>query len=198
MLGPIGTFGTPGVTGASFVPTGAVLPFFGTKAPSGYLFCDGSSVSRGAYPALFSVMGTSCGTTNNGTFNIPDLRGFFLRGADSMGTAAGATGRDPNAASRGPLNAGGNTGNNLGSAQTDATDINGLGIADPTHTHLYTNPSAPTNIAYLAGASPTTLSAVATVTPNSPVSSSVTGVTISSADAETRPLNVYCFYIIKT
>jgi microcystin-dependent protein len=49
--------------------------------PSGYLWCDGSAVSRTAYPALFAAISTVWGTGDGSTtFNLPDLRGLFLRG----------------------------------------------------------------------------------------------------------------------
>lgn len=49
------------------VPTGTVLPFGGSVAPSGYLICDGSQVNRtGTYAALFDVLSPAqtCNTTN--------------------------------------------------------------------------------------------------------------------------------------
>lgn len=57
------------------VPTGAIMPFAGASAPSGYLLCNGAAVSRTAYAALFSVIGTSYGSGDGSTtFNVPDLR----------------------------------------------------------------------------------------------------------------------------
>lgn len=57
------------------VPTGAIMPFAGASAPSGYLLCDGAAVSRTTYATLFSVIGTSYGSGNGSTtFNVPDLR----------------------------------------------------------------------------------------------------------------------------
>ena len=47
----------------------------------GFLLCDGAEVSRTAYTALFATIGTTFGTGDGSTtFNIPDYRGFFLRG----------------------------------------------------------------------------------------------------------------------
>lgn len=51
---------------AGKVPTGTIAPFGGLKAPSGYLLCDGSSVSRTTYAALFSALtlSTTVSATN--------------------------------------------------------------------------------------------------------------------------------------
>lgn len=63
---------------------GVVFPFGGTSAPAGFLMCDGSAVSRATYAALFSVIGTAFGAGDGSTtFNVPELRGEFIRGLDN-------------------------------------------------------------------------------------------------------------------
>ncbi len=63
------------------VDIGFVKPFGGMVVPPGYLYCDGSEVSRQAYDKLFAVIGTTWGEGDGvETFNIPDLRGIFVRG----------------------------------------------------------------------------------------------------------------------
>lgn len=63
--------------------SGIIFPFAGTSAPEGSLICDGREVSRTTYAGLFASIGTAWGEGNKSTtFNIPDLRGEFLRGAD--------------------------------------------------------------------------------------------------------------------
>lgn len=65
------------------VPSGAVFYFAMQTAPAGYLVCNGAAVSRTAFPALFAAIGTLYGNGDGSTtFNLPDLRGEFLRGAD--------------------------------------------------------------------------------------------------------------------
>lgn len=65
------------------VPAGAVFWFAASTAPTGYLECDGSAVSRTAYAALFTAISTTFGTGNGSTtFNLPDLRGRFVRAWD--------------------------------------------------------------------------------------------------------------------
>ena len=95
------------------VPVGTILPYGGSTIPEGWLLCNGSSVSKTEFSNLFSAIGGNWGeeTTN---FNLPDLRGYFLRGADS------SSGNDPDAATRFALKTGGNTGDAVGSYQQDA------------------------------------------------------------------------------
>jgi microcystin-dependent protein len=85
------SFATP-PTGA-FVPTGSVFCMAMITAPSGYLECDGSAVSRTTYADLFAAIGTTWGAGNgSSTFNVPDLRGEFVRGWDNgRGVDSGRT-----------------------------------------------------------------------------------------------------------
>ena len=63
------------------MPTGLVLPFAGSSAPTGALICDGSAISRTTYSVLFALIGTTYGVGDNSTtFNIPDLRAATPRG----------------------------------------------------------------------------------------------------------------------
>ena len=65
------------------VPTGAVFYFAANTEPTGFLKCDGRPVSRTNYSALFAVTGTTYGVGDGDTtFNLPDLRGEFIRGWD--------------------------------------------------------------------------------------------------------------------
>lgn len=73
--------------------TGIISLFAGSTAPSGYLACDGSAVSRDTYSALFAVIGTTYGAGDGSTtFNLPDLSGRVAIGASTshaMGTTGG-------------------------------------------------------------------------------------------------------------
>ena len=64
------------------VPSGAVFCIAVASVPSGYLECNGQSVSKTTYAALFAVIGTQYGGSGN-NFNVPDLRGEFVRGFDN-------------------------------------------------------------------------------------------------------------------
>lgn len=74
---------------------GFIKPFARNTVPDGYLYCDGSAVSRTTYSELFAAIGTIYGAGDGSTtFNVPDLRGYFLRGdggtnSAAMGTAQG-------------------------------------------------------------------------------------------------------------
>src|SRR6266487_3808433 len=54
--------------------TGDIKMFAGPVAPPGTLFCDGSSLLRADYPALFIVIGTTFGSVDGTHFTLPDLR----------------------------------------------------------------------------------------------------------------------------
>lgn len=63
--------------------TGQVASFATSSPPSGWLKANGAAVSRTTYASLFSVIGTTFGVGDGSTtFNLPDLRGEFLRGWD--------------------------------------------------------------------------------------------------------------------
>lgn len=65
------------------VPPGVVAFYPKTTAPAGWLKANGAEVSRTTYSALFAAIGTAFGEGNGSTtFNIPDLRGEFIRGLD--------------------------------------------------------------------------------------------------------------------
>lgn len=64
-------------------PTSAIMYFPRTTAPTGWLKANGAAISRVAYATLYAVIGTTFGDGNGfDTFNLPDLRGEFLRGWD--------------------------------------------------------------------------------------------------------------------
>lgn len=79
-------FGNSQRTDTELVQVGSILLFAYATISSieGYLPCNGSAVSRSTYSALFSAIGTTYGAGNGSTtFNVPDFRGYFLRGFDS-------------------------------------------------------------------------------------------------------------------
>ena len=68
-------------------PTGVIHIFAGSTAPSGWLICDGSAVSRTTYADLFAVIGTTYGSGDDSTtFNLPNLKGRVAVGLDSNDT----------------------------------------------------------------------------------------------------------------
>ena len=66
------------------IPTGVILPYGGTSAPTGWLLCDGTAVSRWTYRRLFVVIGTTFGADNGSTFKVPNMKGVSLTGVGSQ------------------------------------------------------------------------------------------------------------------
>lgn len=65
-------------------PSGVVMYFASRNAPANWLVCGGQAVDRTVYANLFAVIGTTFGAGNGTTtFNVPDLRGEFIRGWDN-------------------------------------------------------------------------------------------------------------------
>lgn len=55
------------------IPVGVIQMYAGTSAPSGWLLCDGSAVSRSTHSSLFTLIGTSYGSGDGSTtFNLPN------------------------------------------------------------------------------------------------------------------------------
>lgn len=64
-------------------PAGLVAHFARSSAPTGWLKANGAAISRTAYADLFAAIGTTFGAGDGlNTFNLPDLRGEFIRGFD--------------------------------------------------------------------------------------------------------------------
>ena len=159
-------------TGTSTSPAGIVVASAAASCPTGYLLANGSAVSRTTYAALFTSIGVMYGSGDGSTtFNLPDYRGYFLRATD------GGAARDPSAASR--TNRGdGTTGDNVGTKQSQGTAANGLSVS-VNNAQGYSGSAGwgygTNNVAFGA------------------VTASV-----SSTDAETRPVNINVNYCIST
>ena len=142
VVGDISASGT--IHGAT--PVGAVMAYAGSSAPTGYLLCDGSTVSRTTYSALFAVTSTTYGVGDgSSTFALPDLRGRAPFGVDAMdnsvGTGGGAASRLTGASTLGAVSG----------TETQTLSTHQI----PSHTHTYTHPwtNAPSNgNSYIAGA----------------------------------------------
>lgn len=112
-----------GATAAGgMAPTGVVLPFAGSAAPTGWLLCDGSAVSRTTYAALFTAISTTYGSGNGSTtFNLPDLGGRVPAGKEATATRLTTAGSGVNGATLGAT----------GGAETHTLTIGQM----PAHTH---------------------------------------------------------------
>jgi len=74
------------------VLTGLIIPYVLAAAPTGFLVCDGSEISRVTYADLFAIIGETYGAGDGlNTFNIPDLRGRLPLGKGA-GSALGDSG----------------------------------------------------------------------------------------------------------
>lgn len=159
------------------IPVGAVFPFAGTTTPSGYLSCDGSAVSRSTYAGLFTAIGTSHGQGDGSTtFNVPDYRGRFLRGVD------GGVSRDPDRATRTAMSTGGNSGDNVGSVQSDELKAHSHNVVFRRLTDLPGGGSGARDMWTAA---------------DTPTNQNVAGKIVSTGGSETRPINANVNYIIK-
>lgn len=75
------------------LPAGAVVPYAGATVPTGYLFADGSAVSRATYAALFVAIGVTYGVGDGATtFNLPDLRARVPIGTNTASLPNGENG----------------------------------------------------------------------------------------------------------
>jgi phage-related tail fiber protein len=63
---------------------GSIVAVSVDNVPYGFLECNGAEISRDTYADLYAVIGDTYGNGDGSTtFNIPDLRGEFLRGWDN-------------------------------------------------------------------------------------------------------------------
>ena len=68
-------------------PIGQMVDFAGTSAPTYWLDCDGSAVSRTTYADLFAVISTTWGVGDGSTtFNLPDFQRSVAVGSGGTGT----------------------------------------------------------------------------------------------------------------
>ncbi len=180
-------------------PAGTIIASGATVTPQGYLYCNGAAVSRTVFSDLFNAMGTAFGNGDNvTTFNVPDLRGQFLRGQDD------ATGQDPDASSRfAPL--GGNVGDAVGSYQTNVYESHNHSQNAHTHSlspHVHNvglSNGSPGGILAIQPTLTAALVSVPGLTGNGTDGiSGTTATNNASGGNETRPDNAYVRHYIKT
>lgn len=115
-------------------PVGNIIDHPVDTPPPGYLLCDGRAISRTQYAALYATIGTTYGSGDGSTtFNIPDRRGYFVRGVD------GTAGRDPDKATRTHPKTGSVVGGAVGSVQGDINKSHSH--TDSGHDHFSTTES---------------------------------------------------------
>ncbi len=158
------------IAAATTLP-GAVVAYAMTSPPTGWLECDGSAVNRGSYAALFAAIGTTYGAGDgSSTFNLPDLRGEFVRGWDhGRGVDSGRT---------------------IGTTQADMLKAHNHlnGVAEDTgHGQAYVYGFTSTDM-------PGSATGDMSDGGNTPT---IQGYTSNTGGAETRPVNVSMMYCIK-
>ena len=166
-------------------PVGTVMPYVGKfetiqgLVAQGWLLCDGTALQVSAQKTLFDAIGTAFGGDGTTTFNLPDLRGQFLRGVD------GGAKIDPDVNSRTAQATNGNSGGNVGSRQGECLqnhqhhwDYNFAYITQGGSSLAVQlmDLSGPFNHGGLQGTKPTT--------------------NVDGGGNETRPVNVYVYYLI--
>jgi microcystin-dependent protein len=132
----------------SALPTGAIIPYAGSPvsgAPSGWLMCDGSAVSRITYAGIYAVCGTIYGVGDgSSTFNLPDLRSRFPLGSSSYSGTWSSSG---SLTTRQPGQTGGEETHVLVTAElashshTITDPGHNHGISDPSHSHSVSDPT---------------------------------------------------------
>lgn len=164
------------------VPAGAVHSFVQSTPPTGWISCEGVivpsgtgtvSTSFGIVTANFANLHAAVGTKFGAAGQLPDLRGYFIRGhgTNTDGTASVGS---------------------LGRKQTDSFRAHNHSINDPGHRHT---------LASYAGApdGSVRINAATICCGVSPFTSfSTTGITINNSGGnETRPTNISLLYCIK-
>jgi microcystin-dependent protein len=128
-------------TATVLAPPGLFGLFSTGTVPAGWLKCNGASLSRTTYAALFGAIGTTFGSASSSTFNVPDVRGEFPRfWDDGRGVDAGRGVGTFQAAMLGAHAHGGSAvwvGDHAhgASAWTDAQGFHGHYVNDPGHGH---------------------------------------------------------------
>ncbi len=115
------------VNGVLVHESGVIQMYAGAAAPTGWLLCDGSAVSRTTYATLFAVIGTTYGVGDGSTtFNLPDMRGRMPVGkgtnaaVDTLGDNEGFA--TANLARRSPRHYHSVQGNEMNIGATSATN----------------------------------------------------------------------------
>ena len=182
------------------VPSGAVFCMAVATIPSGYLECNGQTVNRTTYAALFAVIGTQYGAGNGSTtFEVPDLRGEFIRGFDNgKGTDSGRSIGTSQAAA---------FGQHLHAVDLTTTNKSLTGSVSHLSGSLQNNPGTASGIisktggAGAIGARSSGSASAAGISIDASHDHNVTGNTDNTGSTsnsnETRPRNIAMMYIIK-
>lgn len=158
-------------------PPGQIATYGMTSCPSGWLAANGSAVSRSTYAILFSTIGSTWGNGDGSTtFNLPDLRGTFVRGTGTNGTYGTAVGQA------------------VGTYAADTYLNHNHTASQAAHTHTYTQV---TTTAQAVGGSGSNYFNNSTTGTTSSTTPAVTVDTSTTGGTETKPKNYGVLYCIK-
>jgi microcystin-dependent protein len=193
-LGAIGLMKSAPAADAS-LPVGTIIAWGGpaSSVPTNWMLCNGKALSKTVYKDLFAAIGSSWGSAG-AKFNLPDLRGRFLRGDDA------GTGRDPDVKKRMPSMPGGSA-TGVGSVQEDSMQ-NHSHDQGP-HYHTYTVPGNVAHITDLGSGTGVYKSQLFDAGSSLAINPKIWGVTTygtksrANAGEESRPKNAAVNFIIK-
>tara|TARA_B100000424_G_scaffold3861_1_gene2875 strand:- start:16 stop:1311 length:1296 start_codon:yes stop_codon:yes gene_type:complete len=132
---------TGGTDVAPLCPVGTIIMWAGadSSVPDGYKLCNGQSLARATFPALFAALGTTYGAADGDHFNVPDFRDRLAAGKGSTVSRSftasktiGGSASVPTLTATGAsatVNHSGSTTAALGTKDTNGTVIQTLGIA---------------------------------------------------------------------
>ena len=159
--------------------------------PSGYLKCNGAAVSRTTYADLFAIIGTAHGAGDGAsTFNVPDLRGEFVRGwDDARGVDSGrvfgsSQGQSYQSHQHGTVNL--------------RTDTHGGHFHGPSSTGGFDNDGNGAPLRPLYDDGPPFNGITYNLNAGAHSHAVNSGATAFSGTTETRPRNIAMMYVIKT
>lgn len=176
------------------LPTGTIVDFAGTSAPTGWILCYGQALNASSNPQyqdLYDVIGNTYGGSSNTNFVVPDLRGRVISGKDDMGGSSANRLTAPSTANS--INGdtlGATGGHETHTILTAELAQHGHSINDPQHTHglgntygTGMNGGGAANRAALAGGSAVYFGSVSTF-------GASTGITINGNGSDTPHNNV--------
>ena len=176
-----------GSNGLSSFPIGSGCDYFGTVAPDGFMFADGSAISRTEYSTLFAILGTTYGARDGSTtFNLPDKREAvtIMKGTTyaTLGASVGA--------------------NSKAIAKANLPSYN-LTVTDPGHIHSYDDYYATSSSkkTWDINKTASSVTSVSNTYTSRTSGSKTTGITVSSGGSGTAfnvmQKSLVCNYIIK-